>query len=114
MLELISHGIVSREAWGVRLRISRRTIYRWEICVIKKCFIKFPYWDGRKGKEGLDEYQRFVLLLIYFKKTIGITQSNKEVIEYFEEKDAEGRSRILSMKREQFYNFKNKEKRNAS
>jgi hypothetical protein len=109
---LIGKGILSRENWGKQLGINRKTFRRWETFIISKCFITVEYWRDRKGKKGLDEYQRFVLLIIYFKKTIGVAQTNKQVIDYFSSKDEEGRSLVLSMKREQFYNYKEQENAN--
>ncbi len=109
---LLSNGIVSREDWGRQLRITRKTLHRWEVSIISKCAIAVEYWRGRKDKKGLDEYQRFVLLVIYFKKTIGVAQTNKQIVDYLNGKDRDGRSLVLSMKREQFYIYK--EQRNAN
>lgn len=57
---------LTRESWAKELGIDVVTVRRWERNIIRKLFLLGYFKEGRKNR--LDEYQRFILSLIWVLK----------------------------------------------
>ncbi len=69
----------TRDEWGKELGIDRQTIRRWEANIISKLFL-LGYYD-KPGKSRLDDYQRFILSLIWVLK-IQRKMTYEEIVSY--------------------------------
>lgn len=67
LLEALQDFLLTKTEWGKCLGITRRTIFRWEQEIIKLVFIIFKEYKKPK-RNYLDNYQRFILLVIFAKK----------------------------------------------
>lgn len=59
---------LSKVEWAKCLGINRRTLFRWEVQIIRKVFLILKEYK-RPRQKYLDSYQRFILLVIWFKKS---------------------------------------------
>ena len=62
---------LGKEEWAKCLGVHRRTLYRWEAQLIRLNFALLKEYKV-PGQRHLDNYQRFILLLIASKKQSGI------------------------------------------
>ena len=100
-------GFSTREDWALRLGISAKTLSRYEREILEKAPDRLPqafYWQGRRGRNRLDFYQKTILWIIQ-KLTSGEAyadqkMSYEQVQRWFSEIDQRtGKRRILSLSR---------------
>ncbi|NEN95334.1 MAG: hypothetical protein F6K50_07260 [Moorea sp. SIO3I7] len=79
-----THKRLTREEWSLVLKINKKTLQRWEENIIMKVpTLAFIYCQNfnKKKKQGLDDYQRYILIIILaLKKTQKLT--NEQVRQF--------------------------------
>ncbi len=97
----------TREDWALRLGISVKTISRYEREILGKAEDRLPqafYWQGRRGRNRLDFYQKTIIWIIQ-KLSSGEAYADQklsygEVQDWFSEVDPKtSKRRILSLTR---------------